>query len=37
MGTKIHNEGNKDIAEVIAKSLAEAWPAGRARGSRRER
>jgi 2-hydroxychromene-2-carboxylate isomerase len=23
MGTKIHNEGNKDIAEVIAKSLAE--------------
>lgn len=24
MGTKIHNEGNKDIAEVIAKSLAEA-------------
>ena len=24
MGTKIHDEGNKDIAEVIAKSLAEA-------------
>ena len=24
MGTKIHNEGNKDIDEVIAKSLAEA-------------
>lgn len=23
MGTKIHNEGNKDIAEVISKSLAE--------------
>ena len=23
MGTKIHNEGNKDIDEVIAKSLAE--------------
>lgn len=23
MGTKIHNEGNKNIAEVIAKSLAE--------------
>ena len=29
MGTKIHNEGNKDIDEVIAKSLAEAGlPAG---------
>jgi 2-hydroxychromene-2-carboxylate isomerase len=24
MGTKIHNEGNTDIAEVISKSLAEA-------------
>ena len=23
MGTRIHNEGNKDIADVIAKSLAE--------------
>ena len=23
MGTKIHNEGNKDVAEVITKSLAE--------------
>ena len=29
MGTKIHNEGNKDIGEVIAKSLADVGlPAG---------
>ena len=35
MGTKIHNEGNKDFDEVIAKSLAETGTARRT-GRRRQ-